>query len=353
MSSNEHPHLNDFSCLKYLVIDEADRMVKQGNFPELEKIFEDINEEEDSEEEDSEEEDSEEEDSEEEESENSEDEEEEKPAEEDDSEEEMTEAEIEAFLGFNPEPATKMLSDDILASNEELKKTTKPSDIVKSSSSASSGNKPTNSHTKGKLDKTLRQTFIYSATLTLPPPAKKEDMKGGDKKKKGKRTKGDDENILETIMEKAGSKGAIKIVDLSVEGGDSTAGNTKASTKTTATGAKQKTVKLPPGLTLFQSRCTQLHKDSYTYAFLSTTAQGNKGPSIVFCNSIGGVKRVARTLEELGMQVRSLHADMPQVSRSLRSASLSCCCCCCCCWLGCDEEIHETPEQWRYKNCTC
>ena len=41
MSSREHPHLNELS--KLLVIDEAERMIKQGSFPQLSQIFEAIN----------------------------------------------------------------------------------------------------------------------------------------------------------------------------------------------------------------------------------------------------------------------------------------------------------------------
>ena len=43
MSSNEYSHLNDLSQLRFLVIDEADRMIKQGSFPQLKQIFEVIN----------------------------------------------------------------------------------------------------------------------------------------------------------------------------------------------------------------------------------------------------------------------------------------------------------------------
>jgi len=323
MSSREHPHLNDFTCLKFLVIDEADRMVKQGNFPQLEKIFEDINEEEQSESEsesESEEESgsgngSEIESGEEEEEEG--DEESERESNEGDSEEEMTEAEIEAFLGFNPEPSTKLLSDDILAGIEEIKKTTTPSDI-RNASPKVIRNETTKKASKGKLDKSLRQTFIYSATLTLPKPEMKDKTDGKQKKQKSKKNTKEEENILEVIMEKAGSRGVIKVVDLSVEGDEPSSASNKPSKQEPSN--NHKTVKLPPGLTLYQARCTQLHKDSYTYAFLSTTAEGTKGPSIVFCNSIGGVKRVARTLEELGMKVRSIHADMPQVSISDETA---------------------------------
>ena len=42
MSSGEHSHLANLKQLRFLVIDEADRMVSQGNFPQLESIFDKI-----------------------------------------------------------------------------------------------------------------------------------------------------------------------------------------------------------------------------------------------------------------------------------------------------------------------
>ena len=42
MAGKEHNHLNDLTKLRFLVVDEADRMISQGNFPQLNKIFEQI-----------------------------------------------------------------------------------------------------------------------------------------------------------------------------------------------------------------------------------------------------------------------------------------------------------------------
>mmetsp|Transcript_6137 Transcript_6137/g.7021 ORF Transcript_6137/g.7021 Transcript_6137/m.7021 type:complete len:187 (-) Transcript_6137:411-971(-) len=39
MSCHEHDHLNNLSNLRFLVIDEADRMVQQGSFPQLKNIL--------------------------------------------------------------------------------------------------------------------------------------------------------------------------------------------------------------------------------------------------------------------------------------------------------------------------
>ena len=55
-------------------------------------------------------------------------------------------------------------------------------------------------------------------------------------------------------------------------------------------------------------------KDSHLYAYLVTTRQGSSGPCLVFCNSIAAVRRVGETLKMLGLPVKMLHAQMPQVS---------------------------------------
>ena len=39
---DENPHLNNFKMLKYLILDEADRMVEHGHFTELSLILERI-----------------------------------------------------------------------------------------------------------------------------------------------------------------------------------------------------------------------------------------------------------------------------------------------------------------------
>jgi ATP-dependent RNA helicase DDX24/MAK5 len=83
------------------------------------------------------------------------------------------------------------------------------------------------------------------------------------------------------------------------------------------------TTKLPPGLSLYEIKCTQKHKDSHLYAYLTTTKQGASGTALVFCNSIGAVKRVAETLKVLGLPTRTLHAQMEQKGRISSIESLN------------------------------
>lgn len=146
-----------------------------------------------------------------------------------------------------------------------------------------------------------RQTFIYSATLTLPFTSTKTSSSSNSKRgRKGKKL-GLDGGIGE-ILEKANAMGETKVVDLS-----------SMSPITNSLSTQSNGVRLPPGLSLEQIKCTQRHKDSHLYAYLMTTAQGMSGPCLVFCNSIAAVRRVGATFQTLGFNVRILHAHMQQV----------------------------------------
>ena len=157
-----------------------------------------------------------------------------------------------------------------------------------------------------------RQTFIYSATLTLPYTSTKSSAELGKKKKSSRARKLPLDGGLAEILEKTHAMGETKVVDLSSSRVyESTRGETAgSSTKSPSPSG----VKLPPGLKLEHIKCTQLHKDSHLYAYLLTTAQGASGPALVFCNSIAAVRRVGTTLQCLGLSVRILHAHMQQVS---------------------------------------
>lgn len=145
-----------------------------------------------------------------------------------------------------------------------------------------------------------RQTFIFSATLTLPFTSTKQSKPSNKKRKKLNLDGG-----IAEILEKTRAMGETKVVDLS-----SSSLSAKSISSVPGTGG----VRLPPGLRLEQIKCTQKHKDSHLYAYLLTTVQGSSGPCLVFCNSIAAVRRVGITLQTLGLPVRILHAHMQQVS---------------------------------------
>jgi ATP-dependent RNA helicase DDX24/MAK5 len=157
-----------------------------------------------------------------------------------------------------------------------------------------------------------RQTFVFSATLTLPATKVS-------KPNKKRRFDGNVGGAIAEILDKSHAKGKTKVVDLSThtKGNEILEKKSKKESKN-APPSEQSNFQLPPGLQLQHIKCTQKHKDSYLYAYLMTTRQGMSGPSLVFCNSIAGAKRVAKTLQTLGIDVRVLHAQMQQVSQSRR-----------------------------------
>lgn len=162
-----------------------------------------------------------------------------------------------------------------------------------------------------------RQTFVFSATLTLP-----KRTTTATKRKDGKKARAvqDVDGAIAEILEKARAVGPTKIVDLT-KGAASNGAPRPTSSKSTTTDASSKATdqfgttqfRLPPGLKLQQIKCTQMHKDSHLYAYLMTTVSGSAGPCLVFCNSIAAVRRVSATLQTLGLPVRMLHAHMQQV----------------------------------------
>jgi ATP-dependent RNA helicase DDX24/MAK5 len=177
-----------------------------------------------------------------------------------------------------------------------------------------------------------RQTFVFSATLTLPSSSgqsvktdrskKRKHSESGGGSQKGLAWENMDGAIAE-ILQKSRAIGPTKVVDLT-KSSDSpvTQGTDKTEPlRTKKTKDLPQKFQLPPGLQLQQIKCTQLHKDSHLYAYLKTTASGTAGPALIFCNSVAAVRRVGATLSTLGMPVRMLHAQMAQV-RELKILAL-------------------------------
>lgn len=131
------------------------------------------------------------------------------------------------------------------------------------------------------LDKTKaakRQNFIFSATLTLVHDLPKYRLK--------KMPKMTPQQKLNKIMSDLGIKNP-KIVDIS-QGGNT-----------------------PATLTESRISCGIEEKDYYVYYFL----QKHPGRTLIFCNSIGCVRRLANLLSLLGCRPLPLHASMQQRQR--------------------------------------
>lgn len=222
--------------------------------------------------------------------------------------------------GIPGESRVKMLSDDILKQVEALRSEGTPLN-QKEDTEDDSDDQELDAETEASAEEdeeldlpveppVSRQTFVFSATLTLPSV---NTTKPGKKRRHDVSVGG----AISDILDKSHAKGKTKVVDLSTN----TKGNEliektekkskKEKNKGKSTGTPQ--FQLPPGLELQQVKCTQKHKDSYLYAYLMTTSEGNSGPCLIFCNSIACVRRVGRMLQTLGLDVRILHAQMQQV----------------------------------------
>ena len=289
MSSKEYSHLNDLSKLGFLVVDEADRMIKQGNFPQLKQIFEVVNlgnpapEESESEEESS-----------------------------DDEDEEDRLKGLPG--GVRGQARVVMLDDSILAAIERErnggKDLPKPKpmemddDEYLEQQQLLMEDDDSEHDEEDVVELVHRQTFVYSATLTLPPSMHhliKKDLaatssKKSSKKKKGKKQPTTVGGAIDEILDIAGARGQTKIVDMSnlvPEGKAQSSKKDGADKKTTPSMASR----LPPGLTLGQVQCAQRHKDSHLYAYLVTTRQGSSSLCLVFCNNTNAVQMVCQTLK--------------------------------------------------------
>lgn len=287
--------MNDLSKVKFLVLDEADRMTQDHCFPQLIQILQCINQANPADE-------------------NSED--EGRNSDKDDNDSHR----LLGLPGIRGEAQLEMLTPEVLEQIELQRQTTKvePQE-VKDEDYAKFANEEEDDDSMG-FDEVIfregydtphihRQTFIYSATLTLPYTSTKSNSTASlkSKRRRHRHNLGLDGGIAE-ILEKCNAMGDTKVVDLS-----SSALNdgSKASAPKSITGAPG--IQLPAGLRLEQMKCTQRHKDSHLYAYLMTTSQGSSGPCLVFCNSIAAVRRVGTTLQTLGLPVRILHAHMQQV----------------------------------------
>lgn len=289
LSSADNEHLRDLSQIQFLVLDEADRMTQKHSFPQLVKILDLVNDA--------------------------------NPSEEDESDDEESDDEGEdgsrllGLPGIRGEAQLTMLTDDILNQVRAQKSSTTPErmDTPEDDFSEEDSDGEIDG-VEGDIPEDLfatpesrvhRQTFIYSATLTLPFTSTRTSSSSSSKRNKRGKAHGLDGGIAE-ILEKTNAMGETKVVDLS---------SSSPSTSSLANHIKSNGVRLPPGLSLEQIKCTQMHKDSYLYAYLMTTAQGSSGPCLVFCNSIAAVRRVGATFQTLGFNARILHAHMQQRAR--------------------------------------
>lgn len=308
MSNGQHEHLTDLSQLHFLVVDEADRMLSQGSFPQLVNIFDAIhaaNPMEDSGDE---------------------------LEDEDDLGGAGDDDRMHSLPGIRGEAKVLMLSDVLrrmeTQPQDEAESRPEPVEIDDDEFQAMQMQQESDDDISLPAAPPVhRQTFVYSATLTLPPSASYL-AKVAKMNKKSKKTKKDVtvDGAIAEILDKSRAKGQTKVVDLTSSDKRFVLAPTKRE-ETAKVTSKEATSsasssRLPPGLSLHKIECTQRHKDSHLYAYLVTTRQGVSGPCLVFCNSIAAVRRVGKTLQALRLPARMLHANMQQVRYTTPSSGL-------------------------------
>lgn len=279
MINSNHAHFKDLpETLRFLVIDEADRMLQTGSYPEVEQIFNalrkntkgaaaelvDMSDDE------------------------------EDGNDEGDEEEDDDEEDIDA-TAFST-GAKVMMLDDVLKKHK--KKVTKEEEEDHDEEEAEEED-PTPAPQPVRR---TRQTFLFSATLTIP--------EGGRFQKGTKKTHRHALTVLESVMKRVGLRGKPAVVDMSID--ESTAANmTEEETKKLRKKQENVALSLPTGLELCQYDVTDSTRDSILYYFLTQYP----GRTIVFLNAIHQVRRLASLLSLLQLPVFALHAEMQQRQR--------------------------------------
>jgi len=226
-----HPHLTELGALSFFVLDEADRMVERGHFRELTSIIENIPQ---------------------------------PPKVKQRSGKKSSEA-------LGKEEEDEVVDDAVFhAEDAEREKALalRPSQM---------------------LD---RQTFVFSATLTVPDSVRRKLRKGKPPaavKKSGATVA--QSGSLESLMECVPFYSKVKLVDLTTK--ERKGGAVAASIAESAL------------------ECTEEDRDSLLYYLLSA----HPGMTIVFVNAISCLRRVVALLKILNVPVEGLHAGMQQRMR--------------------------------------
>ncbi|KAL4431591.1 hypothetical protein ABPG77_001433 [Micractinium sp. CCAP 211/92] len=243
-------HVTDLSQLSFLVIDEADRMVQQGHYGELSSILGAI------------------------------------PTHQQLATAEAPEAEDEPE---QKEPVKKLGAEeeeDEEAGQEEEEEGDGGEDEEEEEEGATRQQDGASAAAQQQPDEQRQrprphrmQTFVFSATLTLPANLRKRLRKGG-----GGASGSSD---LDGLMDKIPFRGKPKIVDLTSQR------------------------KLADKVEEAYIACGESQRDEYLYCLLAK----HPGRTIVFVNAISSVRRLVAILKLLGLPAQALHAGMQQRQR--------------------------------------
>ncbi|ETN18296.1 hypothetical protein PPTG_03942 [Phytophthora nicotianae INRA-310] len=280
-----HEHMQDLATtLRFLVVDEADRMLQPGSYPELEKIFDvlrrkskstssELSNLSDSEEDEEERED------------------------EDNDEDDGEDIDMSKFASGSK---VLMLDDVLKMQRKQQDKEEKTKGNEKAAKTKAKGEAVTPRH--------VRQTFLFSATLTIP--------EGGRFQKSKTKKYRNALSVLERVMKRVGLRGKPAVVDLSIAEPDMGIPGAKPiiSEEVERKMKKQQenvALSLPAGLELCQHEVTESTRDSFLYYFLTQYP----GRTIIFLNAIHQVRKLTGLLNLLNLPVFALHAEMQQRQR--------------------------------------
>lgn len=174
-----------------------------------------------------------------------------------------------------------------------------------------------------------RQTFVFSATISLSVDFRKKLKRGATK---AKQSASDGFNSIEALSERAGMRANVAIIDLTnmsilvkkleesfIEYVHQQPANQFYALKShlfalNVTYSREILLTYSHELLLIiiVYSCREEDKDAYLYYILSIHGQGR---TIVFCTSIAALRRISSVLRILGINVWTLHAQMQQRAR--------------------------------------
>ncbi|KAL4138899.1 hypothetical protein PRIC2_002399 [Phytophthora ramorum] len=288
---SNHEHMNDLAnTLRFLVVDEADRMLQPGSYPELEKIFDTLRRKNNSASS---------------ELSNLSDEEDEESEDEDDNDDNDEEDDGEDIdMSTFASGSKVMMLDDVLKMQKKKQEKEKKNAAAKENKKAASPKVETVAPPRH-----TRQTFLFSATLTIPEGGRFQNGKA----KKHRNAL----SVLERVMKRVGLRGKPAVVDMSIAEADNMGvPGAKAIISEEAQRQMKKqqanvALSLPAGLELCQHEVTESTRDTFLYYFLTQYP----GRTIIFLNAIQQVRKLTGLLNLLNLPVFALHAEMQQRQR--------------------------------------
>ncbi|RQM12915.1 hypothetical protein DD237_006815 [Peronospora effusa] len=292
-----HEHMKDMaSTLRFLVVDEADRMLQPGSYPELENIFDALRRKSnaaaskllnlsDSEEEDDEDNGN------------------ENEMEFNDEEDDAEDIDMAKFASGK----SVMMLDDVLKMQRKQQDKDKKNAAPEENRESSKAKGQPQAEVASTL-RHVRQTFLFSATLTIP--------EGGRFQKNKTKKHHNALSVLERVMKRVGLRGKPAVVDLGIAEVDlGIPGAKPIVSEEVERKLKKKqenvALSLPAGLELCQHEVTESTRDNFLYYFLTQYP----GRTIIFLNAIHQVRKLTSLLSLLNLPVFALHAEMQQRQR--------------------------------------